>query len=187
MRNFATLIARSVLGSYLSVHGAQKLFGSFGGPGLDAAGAGFEKMGLRPGKTMATLAGASELGGGLLTATGVAYPLGPLAIGGAMTVATAVHRRQGPMAVKGGFELPLTNLSLALLLGASGPGRLRLGPHLSKKVARLSFLGGVALTGIALSQVLRAKPPAPTSSSGPAPEPDREEPTASPASSSAAG
>ena len=187
MRNFATLIARSVLGSYLSVHGAQKLFGSFGGPGLDAAGAGFEKMGLRPGKAMATLAGASELGGGLLTATGVAYPLGPLAIGGAMAVASTVHRRQGPMAAKGGFELPLTNLSLALLLGASGPGRLRLGPHLPKKLARLSFLGGLALTGVALSQVLRAKPPVPAGASSPAPNSDSEEPVASPAGSSAGG
>jgi putative oxidoreductase len=162
MRNITALLARLVLGGYLSVHGAQKLFGSFGGSGLDVAGAHFEKLGLRPGKAMATLAGASELGGGLLTASGVAYPLGPLAVAGSMAVATAVHRRQGPMALKGGFELPLTNLALAALAGAGGPGRPRLGPRLPKRLARLSFLGGSVLTGLALAQVLRSKPPAHT-------------------------
>jgi len=164
MRNLTLLAARTVLGGYLSVHGAQKLFGSFGGPGLDAAGANFEKMGLRPGKAMATLAGASELGGGLLTATGVAYPLGPVAIAGSMAVATAVHRRQGPMAQKGGYELPLTNLAVASVLAAAGPGCIKLGPRLSKKLSRLTFLGALAMTGAALAQVLRAKPPAPPSS-----------------------
>src|SRR5664280_3819333 len=114
MGNVRLLATRAVLGGYLSVHGAQKLFGAFDGPGLDATGAGFEAVGLRPGKAMATLAGASELSGGILTVTGIADPLGPLAIAGAMVVATSVHRKQGPMARKGGFELPLTNLALAL-------------------------------------------------------------------------
>ncbi len=161
MRNVTLLAARTVLGGYLSVHGAQKLFGSFGGPGLDAAGANFEKMGLRPGKAMATLAGASELGGGLLTASGVAYPLGPVAIAGSMAVATAVHRRHGPMAQKGGYELPLTNLAVAALLAADGPGRIRLGPRLSKRLSKLTFIGALVMTAAALAQVLRAKPPAP--------------------------
>jgi hypothetical protein len=63
---------------YCTVHGAQKLFAAFGGPGLDQAGAGFDRIGLTPGKPMAALAGATELGGGLLTAA--ADPAGPLAI-----------------------------------------------------------------------------------------------------------
>ena len=160
MGNVGLLASRAVLGGYLSVHGAQKLFGAFDGPGLDAAGAGFEALGLRPGKAMAGLAGASELGGGILTVTGIADPLGPLAIAGAMVVATSVHRKQGPMAQKGGFELPLTNLAVALALIGSGPGRLRLGPHLSKSLTRISVLGAAALTAGSVAQVLRAKPPA---------------------------
>jgi putative oxidoreductase len=68
MRNAALLGTRLVLGSYLAVHGAQKLFGALGGAGLEKAGAGFERMGLRPGKHMAAAAGIAELGGGLLTA-----------------------------------------------------------------------------------------------------------------------
>src|SRR5580698_7660484 len=109
-----------MFGSYLAVHGAQKLFGVFGGHGLDATGAAFESMGLRPGKVMAAVAGASELGGGVLTATGIADPLGPLSIAGTMVVASAVHRKQGPLAQNGGFELPLTNLALAVGLLSAG-------------------------------------------------------------------
>jgi putative oxidoreductase len=56
MRNVALLGTRLVLGSYLGVHGAQKLFGTFGGSGLDKAGAGFDRIGLRPGRTMAIAA-----------------------------------------------------------------------------------------------------------------------------------
>ena len=96
MRDVMLLGTRLVLGSYLAVHGAQKLFGSFGGPGLERAGAGFDRIGLTPGKPMAALAGATELGGGLLTVPGVADPAGPLAIIGAMTVASATHRASRP-------------------------------------------------------------------------------------------
>ena len=131
MRDVILLGSRLVLGAYLAVHGAQKLFGAFGGPGLDKAGAGFDRIGLTPGKPMAALAGATELGGGLLTAAGVADPAGPLAIMGAMTVASATHRASGPLAANRGFELPLTNLAIAAALAASGPGRLRLSPPLA--------------------------------------------------------
>src|SRR3984885_6458062 len=98
MRDVRLLGTRLVLGSYLAVHGAQKLFGAFGGPGLDQAGAGFEHIGLTPGKPMAALAGPPDLGGGLLTVAGAADPAGPLAIIGAMTVASMVHRDSGPLA-----------------------------------------------------------------------------------------
>ena len=57
MRNPALLGTRLVLGSYLAVHGSQKLFGLFGGPGLNKAGAGFDRIGLRPGRQMAAVAG----------------------------------------------------------------------------------------------------------------------------------
>jgi putative oxidoreductase len=117
-------------------------------------------MGMRPGKAMAALAGASELGGGILTATGIADPLGPLTIAGTMAVATAVHRKQGPLAQNGGYELPLTNLAVAVALMSSGTGRLRLGPRLPKSWTRLAVLGGGVLAALSLSQLLRAQPPA---------------------------
>jgi putative oxidoreductase len=158
MRSLGLLITRTIFGSYLAVHGAQKLFGSFGGYGLDATGNAFGAMGLKPGKLMATVAGASELGGGVLTATGIADPLGPLAIAGTMVVASTVHRKQGPLSTNGGFELPLTNFAVAVALLCAGPGKLRLGPHLSKSLTRLSVVGGAALAALSVSQLLRAQP-----------------------------
>ncbi|MDR0344726.1 MAG: DoxX family protein [Nocardiopsaceae bacterium] len=156
MRDIALLGARLVVGGYLAVHGAQKLFGAFGGAGLHRAGAGFERMGLTPGKPMAALAGASELSGGLLTATGVADPAGPLAIIGTMSVAAATHRANGPLNARGGFELPLTNLAAATALAAAGPGRLRLGPGLPRRLTVLAATAGAVLAASSLGKLLSA-------------------------------
>ena len=158
MRHFGLLATRAVFGSYLAVHGAQKLFGSFGGYGLDATGAGFESMGMKPGKVMAAAAGASEFGGGILTATGIAEPLGPLVIAGTMVVASATHRKNGPLMQNGGFELPLTNLAVAVALLSSGLGRYTLGPRLPKSLVKLAVVGGAALAAASLYQLLTAEP-----------------------------
>jgi putative oxidoreductase len=163
MRDATLLGARLVLGGYLAVHGAQKLFGAFGGGGLDKTGAGFERIGLTPGKPMAALAGATELSGGLLTAAGAAHPAGPLAIMGAMTVASATHRAKGALAARGGFELPLTNLIAAATLAAAGPGRLSLGPRLPRPLVVAAAAGGGALAVVSLAKLLTAHPAAPPS------------------------
>jgi putative oxidoreductase len=174
MRDVMLLGTRLVLGSYLAVHGAQKLFGAFGGPGLERAGAGFERIGLTPGKPMAALAGATELGGGLLTVAGVADPAGPLAIIGAMTVASATHRASGPLAANRGFELPLTNLAAAAALAAAGPGRFRIGPPLSRRLTTAAVAGGGVMAAASLAKMLTsargqaAAPPGPAAVSSPA-------------------
>ena len=158
IRNAALLGSRLVVGSYLAVHGAQKLFGAFDGPGLEAAGGFFEKIGLTPGREMAILASASGLGGGLLTTTGIAWPIGPLAIIGTMTVASTTHRANGPLAVKGGYEHSLINAAAAAALAAAGPGWLALGPRAPKGVAFLAGLAGAGLAGFSISKLLRATP-----------------------------
>jgi putative oxidoreductase len=158
MRNTTLLAARTVLGGYLAVHGAQKLFGVLEGPGLEKIGAGFDSMGLTPGKPMATLAAVSEFAGGLLTVAGVADPLGPLAIAGAMVVASAVHRKGGPMSAKGGYELPLTNLALATALLAHGPGRFRGTRSLPKPITLVVTAGAAALTTYSLVKLLTFTP-----------------------------
>ena len=160
MRNAALLGTRLVVGGYLAVHGAQKLFGAFGGAGLEKAGAGFERMGLRPGRHMAAAAGITELGGGVLTAAGIADPAGPLAIMGAMTVAATTHRAKGPLSSRGGFELPLTNLAAAATLAAVGPGKFRLGPALPRPLAVAGTVGGGLLAAGLVAVMLTAKPAA---------------------------
>jgi putative oxidoreductase len=158
LRDVGLLITRGVMGSYLAVHGAQKLFGFFGGPGLEKTAAGFDAMGLRPGKATAALAGASELGGGILTALGLADPAGPMAIAGTMVVASTVHRKQGALSSKGGFELPLTNFALAVGLLCSGPGRVRLGPSLPRSLVRVGALGGAVLAAASVRELLKGAP-----------------------------
>ena len=156
MRSTLLFGARVVVGGYLAVHGAQKLFGAFGGPGLEKTAAGFERIGLAPGRQMAALAGAAELAGGLLTVAGAADPAGPLAIIGTMAVASATHRANGPLARDGGFELPLTNLAAASALAAAGPGRFRAGPALPRPLtAAAAAIGGLLAIGT-LVKMLKA-------------------------------
>jgi len=166
MRDVLKLFARLVLGFYMVIHGSQKLFGAFGGPGLDKAGLGFESMGLKPGKHMATVAAVTELGGGVLTATGLGDPLGPMMVMGAMTVAAVSHRAKGPLAAKGGFELPLTDLALTAAVAAGGPGKFAINLPLPKKLAAAAAAGGAALAGASVAMLLRAQPPAPPAAEG---------------------
>jgi putative oxidoreductase len=171
MRNAALLGTRLVVGGYLAVHGTQKLFGAFGGSGLEKTGAGFERHGLRPGQHMAMAAGISELGGGVLTATGIADPAGPLAIMGTMVVVATTHRAKGPLNSRGGFELPLTNLAAAATLAAVGPGRFRLGPALPRPLAVAGSVGGGLLAAGLVVKMFTAKPAVPENQAEPATAP----------------
>ena len=143
---------RGVVGGYLAAHGAQKLFGSFGGSGLEGTGEAFEEgLGREPGKEMAALAGGAELAGGALTAAGLGGPLGPLAIIGVMSVASGTaHRGKGPFNTEGGPELPLTNIAAAFALMATGPGRFSLDWLLRvrtpKRLLALAVLSGLGAT-----------------------------------------
>ena len=179
MRDVALLGARLLLGGYMGIHASQKLLGKFHGPGLEGAGALFEKNGLAPGRQMATAAAATEIAGGLLTVTGVAYPAGPLAVAGAMSVAAAHNREGGMMAIRGGIELPVSYLTLALTLAATGPGKYRIGPSLPGKLTALGALAGGAVAGALIARMVTAKPPAAEMpAEAPVPSPAQAEPPA---------
>lgn len=158
MRDAALLGARLLLGGYMGIHASQKLLGKFHGPGLEGAGALFEKNGLAPGKQMARMAAATEIAGGLLTITGFASPAGPLAVAGAMSVAAAHNRKGGLMAIRNGIELPVSYATLALTLAAAGPGRYKIGPSLPGKLTALGAIAGGALAGALIARMVTAKP-----------------------------
>jgi len=117
------LVARLIVGLAMASHGAQKLFGMFGGHGLNGTGAFFDTLGYRPGKLFALAASLGEIGGGLLTAVGLGGPLGPALMILVMIVATfTVHFKNGFFAANGGYELNAIYIATALTLAFSGFG-----------------------------------------------------------------
>jgi putative oxidoreductase len=119
----ALLIARLVLGGGMFAHGAQKLFGWFGGYGIKGTGGWMESMGFKPGNLFAAAAGLGEAGGGLLTALGIGGPLGPALIVMVMIVAIlTVHLKNGFWQANSGYELNTMYISGVLILAFVGFG-----------------------------------------------------------------
>lgn len=147
MGNLAALLLRLVLGGLLAGHGAQKLFGSFEGPGLEGTSGFMEMLGLKPGKPWAVMAGLSEFGGGVLTLLGLLNPLGPIGIIGAMSMATTrAHWGKPIWVTEGGAELPVVNIAAATALILNGPGKYSLDRALGLKLpAWLAPLGLVVI------------------------------------------
>jgi len=125
--SFGLLIIRLVVGLTLAAHGGQKLFGWFGGAGLAGTAQLFEKLGFRPARAYALLAGLAETCGGLLLAAGLITPAGSAAIVTVMMVAvSALHLQNGFFAHKGGWEYNLVLAASALGVAFAGPGALSL-------------------------------------------------------------
>ncbi|MGV9251169.1 DoxX family membrane protein [Streptomyces sp. NPDC003697] len=121
------LLLRLTFGLLMAGHGAQKLFGLFGGPGLTATGKAFAALGYRPGKVYAVIGGGSELLGGLGLALGLLTPLAAAAVIGVMINAmVTVAAAHGLWAVQGGLEYNAGIAVAALAVAAIGPGRLSL-------------------------------------------------------------
>jgi putative oxidoreductase len=146
----APFIVRLAQGSLMAGHGAQKLFGSFGGPGLEGTSGFMEMLGMRPGRPWAYLAGLSEFGGGLLTALGLLNPLGQLGVIASMSMATRKAHWGKPIWVtEGGAELPLLNIAVSTALMIREPDRYSLDRLLGIRLPR--WVGPLGLVGIILT------------------------------------
>jgi putative oxidoreductase len=125
---YGILFLRVVVGLLLFGHGAQKLFGWFGGPGPRGTAGFFGSLGFRRQHAlpMAILAGLSEAAG-LLFAMGLVTPFAALAMASVMVVAVgSVHWKNGLWATNGGYEFNLVLWTIAIAVAASGPGRFSL-------------------------------------------------------------
>src|ERR1043165_5502651 len=153
--NTGLLIARLVLGLLMAGHGAQKLFGWFGGHGLAGVSGFMEQLGFRPGRPFALAAALSEVVSGLLVALGFLGPIGPAIMISVMIVAAVtVHWRNGVFVTNNGIEVPLLYAAGAAALGLTGPGSFspdalrgisaRSAPAVTWTILLLGVIGGVA-------------------------------------------
>lgn len=134
--SFAPLALRIPIGIIFMAHGAQKLFGWFGGYGLEGTGGWMESIGLAPGFLMALLAGSAEFFGGLFILLGLLTRLSSVALAFTMVVAIfSVHFANGLFMSNNGYEFGLALLAASVSLAISGGGRLSIDHKLLSKNA----------------------------------------------------
>ena len=127
-------LMRIVVGGFLIPHGMQKLFGMWGGSGIEGVIAGFSKMGLEPAPLLAYLAGGTEFFGGILIVLGL---FTRVAAAGAtillLTAAIHVHYANGFFAGKGGYEFALLWAVMAFYVFIKGGGHCSLDRKIGKE------------------------------------------------------
>ena len=132
--SLAPLAVRIPVGFIFIAHGAQKLFGWFGGYGLEATGQFFASMGLNPGFLMALLAGSAEFFGGVLLVAGfLVRPAGAVLAFTMVVAIFAAHFQNGLFLSNGGFEYALALLAVSAALFISGAGRVSVDDWLAKR------------------------------------------------------
>ncbi len=171
--NFGRLLLRVSVGGFFVGHGTQKLFGWFGGNGLEATGQMFEQgLGLRPGKRHALAAGAAEAGGGALLLLGAATPIAASLITATMiTAIQRVHLSKGPWVTNGGYEYNVVLIAAALVLAETGPGSPSIDAAAGSEAygprwTALALLLGII--GAAGAHAVNQPPPAPAEPTPPA-------------------
>ncbi len=123
MSALGLLVIRLVIGLTFAAHGSQKLFGWFGGYGVDGTAGFFESIGLKPGKPLAALSGAGEFLSGLFFAAGFLTPLAAAAMVVIMMVAIkTVTGKIGYWITANGTEYNIAIIAVAVGVALTGPG-----------------------------------------------------------------
>ncbi len=157
------LLARVVIGLMMAAHGAQKLFGWFGGYGLTQTGEFFIGLGFSQGRMFAAAASVTEIASGLLVALGLFGPVGPALMLSVMIVAAVtVHLKNGLFAATNGIEVPLLYSTAAIGLALGGPGAYSLDAlfginHFWSASTTVAILGLGAI-GAMVNLALRRRP-----------------------------
>lgn len=136
------LLLRTLVGALLLGHGAQKLLGWFGGPGLSGTTGFFRGLGYPAPGLFALLAATTEVGVGALFAAGLALPLAAAGLIGVMiNAAVTVHAANGLWIQNGGYEYPLVLAGLGAALALTGPGQVSLAAVVGVEIAGIA--GGI--------------------------------------------
>lgn len=131
---FAPLALRLPIGITFMAHGAQKLFGWFGGYGLEGTGQWMASIGLTPGYLMALMAGSSEFFGGLLLIIGLLIRPTSAVLAFTMLMAiVTVHLDNGLFMSNNGYEFGLALLAATVSLAISGAGKLSIDSMIASK------------------------------------------------------
>jgi putative oxidoreductase len=168
-------LLRMIVGALFFGHGTQKLFGWFGGHGIEGTAGFFETIGLRPGRKHAMAAGAAEAGGGVLVALGFLTPAAAASLIGVMSTAIRkVHGKNGPWVTEGGYEYNLALIAIMVALADVGPGDVSLDHALGIEVkgplvALLALAAGIG-GGLVLTAGSQNTEPAPPPTDTPQPE-----------------
>lgn len=121
--DLALLVLRLVVGLTFAAHGAQKLFGAFGGGGIQGTAGMFEQIGLRPGKLHGWAAAITEFFGGLAIALGIVTPVPAAALIAVMTAAViTVHLKNGFFVTNQGYEFNVALAAALFALAGIGAG-----------------------------------------------------------------
>lgn len=130
---YAPLALRLPISIIFMAHGSQKLFGWFGGYGLEGTGQWLASIGMEPGIVMAFLAGSGEFFGGLLILIGLLTRPAAAVLAFTMIVAIfSVHIDNGLFLSNNGYEFGLALLAAAVSLAISGAGKLSIDDMVSK-------------------------------------------------------
>ncbi|MCF7480590.1 DoxX family protein [Vibrio sp. J1-1] len=133
---FSTLALRIPIGIIFMAHGSQKLFGWFGGYGLEGTGQWMASIGLSPGVLMAFLAGSGEFFGGLFILLGLLTRPAATVLAFTMLIAIfSVHFENGLFLSNNGYEFGLALLAASVSLIFSGAGKAGLDNLLNKKLS----------------------------------------------------
>lgn len=151
-KDLGLLALRLGTGGVLIAHGSQKLFGWFGGSGIEGTAESMDGLGFTPGRQSAIASGVGETGGGTLLALGLATPVAGAAAAGAMAGAASVHAPAGFFNYQGGLEHPAFLGFVAAGIGLTGPGSYSLDRLTGNRLNR----PGTILLAFAVSAVAAA-------------------------------
>jgi putative oxidoreductase len=157
--DFSLLILQVGVGLIFAAHGAQKVFGWWGGPGLAGWEGAMEQMGFRPARLFAITSAFAELGGGLLLAVGLLTPLAAaLLVAQAVVIVGQVHWSNGFFNARSGIEFPLLLGLGAVAVGLGGGSALAVDPLIGfalEPAARVAVVTGGMIAGVVALAVPR--------------------------------